>query len=94
MCVGGLVVSLSSLVCWGVEVSIWGSRSDAGAAHLWESMEVREDSGKGAGAVHRDCEDVVVVAGFRSGGFCRAAAVATCPEIFTIVNKNFVACSR
>ena len=65
--VGVLVVSLSS---------IWGSRSDAGAVPLRESMEVREDSGKGAGAAHSDCEDVVVVAGSGFGEFCRAAAVA------------------
>ena len=76
VCEGGLVVSLSSLVCWRVKVSIWGCRSGAGATHLWESVEDREDSGQGAGAAHRDCEDVVVVARFGFGEFFRAAAVA------------------
>ena len=67
VCVGGVVVSLSSF---------GDSGSCAGAAHFWESMDVREDSRKGAGAAHRDCEDVVVVARFGFGEFFRAAAVA------------------
>ena len=63
---GCVLVVLSSSWLWGEgSGSCGGSRGSAGVVCCWESMDVWDSSGIGAGAAQREDDGEVVVSDFR-----------------------------